>query len=215
MGYKTTRHFFVTVLLSVSLGLALCVRPASAGGGMVLPATARPLGTSLADAAEAFGVFFETGNDLAFLPTTRFQILFVDRTTGTNTFHVKTGTQFFVPVLFANDLPDSSGETLGDFPEDARTVGAYFFSAQQLGGHDIAIEVDGKVTALGPEYAAGPVTIPGAIFELEDFHHVQMGAFLTPLSKGTHIVKIRAILDGEALAGQVFAFEIAYTVIVH
>ena len=215
MEYTTIRHFFVTVLWTGSLGMALCAGPAIAGGGSVLPATAKPLGTSLADAAEAFGVFFEAQNDLAFLPATRFQILFVDRTTGTNTFHVQTGTKFFVPVLFVNDLPDSSGAMRGDFPEDASTVGEYFFSAQQLGGHAIEIEVDGKVTELGPDYAAGPVTIPGALFEVEDFHHVHIGAFLPPLSKGTHMVKIRAIVDGAALEGGVFAFEIAYTVIVH
>jgi hypothetical protein len=211
MSYKTTRQFFVIFLLSASLGIALFAGQADAGGGIVLPATAKPLGQSLADVAEEFGLFFEAQNDLAFLPDTRFQILFVDRSTGTNTFHVKTGTKFFVPVSFVNDLPP----ILGDFPEDSSAVGEYFFSEQQLGGHDIEIEVDGQVTELGPEYAAGPVTIPGAVFGLEDFHHVQIGAFLTPLSKGTHIVKIRAIFDGDALEGGVFEFEIAYTVIVN
>src|SRR5262245_38922515 len=123
MGHKAIRQFFVTFLLSVSLGIALFAGPADAGGGIVLPATAKPLGQSLEDVAEAFGLFFTTNNDLAFLPDTRFQILFVDRSTDTNTFQVKTGTKFFVPVAFVNDRPP----IIGNFPEDSSTVGEYFF----------------------------------------------------------------------------------------
>ena len=37
-------------------------------------------------------------------------------------------------------------------------------------------------------------------------HFIQIGAFLSPLSKGTHTVTIRATLDGAALGGAVFSF---------
>ena len=46
----------------------------------------------------------------------------------------------------------------------------------------------------------------------------EIGAFLTPLSKGTHTVTYRGIFDGDLLApyfpGGVFEFEDTYTVIV-
>jgi hypothetical protein len=44
-------------------------------------------------------------------------------------------------------------------------------------------------------------------------HFIQLGAFLTPLSPGTHTVTIQGIFDGDAL-GFVFSFSATYTVIV-
>ena len=196
-------------LMALAVVVVLVVRPVFADGGHVLPPGAKPSGFTLQDMAGALAYFSTSGNDLAFYPDTPFQILFVDRSTGTNTFHVKAGTRFFVPVAFIDDSPP----ILGDFPADASTVEEYVFGADQLGAHDLEIEVDGRVTSVGPDYVAGPVFAPG-LLDGGGSHLIQIGAFLTPLSKGTHEVAIRGILDGDAVGG-VFAFEVTYTVIVH
>jgi len=63
---------------------------AAAGGGAVLPATARPSGYTLEDMAEELAYFSTSGNDLTYYPDTPFQILY---TGPTNTFSVPTGTR--------------------------------------------------------------------------------------------------------------------------
>lgn len=197
--------------ISSALALALCAAlpmQAFAGGGNVQPPKAKPLHYTLTDMAQAIAYFSVSLNTLP-VPPTPFQILYIS---ATNIFEVKPGTHFFVPIAFITD----SDPILGEFPVDARTSDEYFFDPEQLGGHDFEIEVDGKVTSLSPKYVAGPVSTPG----LPDggSHFIQIGAFLTPLSKGTHTVKIRATFDGALLApyfpGGVYAFEVIYTVIV-
>src|SRR4029078_12270150 len=117
---------------------------------------------------------------------------------------------FFAPVIGVTDGPP----VLGNYPTNAGQTPAYLFSPQQLGIEQAEIEVDGQVTEIGPEYSAGPVSTPG----LADTgsHFVQLGAFLTPLNKGTHTVKVRFFADGAALAifGGSFGFENVYTVVV-
>src|SRR5262249_19044329 len=91
----------------------------------------------------------------------------------------------------------------------------YVFGGTQLGGRDLAIVVDGKVTRLGPAYAAG-VHAPG-LLDGGGSNFIQIGAFLTPLSRGTHTVTIRGTFDGDGLLdlfGSPFSFENTYTVIV-
>ncbi len=193
--------------------VALVSAPAYAGGGNVQPPTAKPSGYALEDMAEELAYFSTSGNNPEFYPDTPFQIL---STSETNVFHVRTGTKFFVPLAFVSD----SEPILGDFPDDSSTakeVQDYFFDKEQLGVRDLAIEVDGKVTPIGRKYLAGPVSTP----DLPDggSHFIQVGAFLTPLSKGTHTVTIRGVFDGDLLipffGDDPFFFEITYTVIVH
>jgi hypothetical protein len=210
-SYIPTRPSGLLKTLS-ALGCAFVVAaslPAYAGGGNVQPATAKPSGYSLTDMAQKIAYFSVSLNNPAAYPDTPFQILYISET---NTFEVETGTQLFVPIAFITD----SDPILGEFPVDARGSDDYFFDHAQLGGHDFEIEVDGKITSIGPKYVAGPVLAPG----LADggSHFIEIGAFLTPLSKGTHTVKIRATFDGDLLApyfpGGIFAFEEVYTVIV-
>src|SRR5438445_172479 len=111
--------------------------------------------------------------------------------TGTNTFTVPTGTTFFVPIAFVDDSPP----IFGDFPADSSAVKAYFFGPDQVGAHDLAIEVDGVSTAIGPDYLAGPVLASG-LLDGGGSHLIQIGVFLTPLSKGSHTITIRGTLDG-------------------
>jgi hypothetical protein len=161
--------------------------------------------------ARLIAYFTTSGNNLSYYPQAPFQILYVNRPTGTNTFSVFPGTMFFLPVAYSDDSPP----ILGDFPTSASAVGNYFFSRAQLGGHDLAIIVDGKVTPIGPAYAAGPVLTPG-LLDGGGSHFTQLGALLTPLPPGTHTVTIRGTFDGAAWApyGGGFSFEITYTVIV-
>jgi hypothetical protein len=187
---------------------ALWARPALADDGPVLPATATPAGYSLADMAAEMAYFSTSGNNSSLYPDTPFQVLYVDSATGTNTFTVRTGTKFFVPLAFIDDSPP----ILGDFPTDPSEAADYVFSPMELGAHDLEIVVDGQATSLGPDYVAGPVFAPG-LLDGGGSHFIQIGAFLTPLAKGTHTVTIQGVLDGDAIGG-VFAFQISYTVIV-
>jgi hypothetical protein len=200
---------------SVVLGFAALILLAGStslvsadGGGNVLPATSTPSGYSLEDMAQAMAYFSTSGNELDLYPDTPFQILYI---TNTNTFTVQTGTRFFVPVAFIDDSPP----ILGNFPTDEDEIPDYVFGGTQLGGHDLAIVVDGKVTTLGPAYAAG-VHAPG-LLDGGGSNFIQIGAFLTALSPGTHTVTIQGTFGGEVildLFGAPFSFVNTYTVIV-
>jgi hypothetical protein len=198
------RRIWIASLAVVALTATLVY----AAGGNVLPATATPAGYSLADMAEEMAYFSTSGNNLDFYPDTPFQILYIS---DTNTFTVKPGTMFFVPVAFIDDSPP----ILGDFPTSAAAIAAYVFGADQLGGHDLQIVVDGKVTTLGPAYAAG-AHAPG-LLDGGGSNFIQIGAFLSPLSPGRHAVTIRGTFDGDVvldLLGGPYSFANSYTVVV-
>ena len=198
------RPTWLTILV-VILCLLAFAPPAFAGGGNVLPATAQAKGYSLAEAAAATA-YFNTGPRtpdtlLAGFP---FQILYVDVNGEPETFYVRPGTMFYVPVVYSDD---TDGQYWA-FPNvnDPQAVAAYYFDPLQLGAESITIEVDGSVTSLGPRYAVGAET-PGGN------NCTVVAAFLTPLSKGTHTVTIHAYLSG-AFIGGVFEFTTSYTVVV-
>jgi hypothetical protein len=210
-GLAMKRFILGLAALALLLGSAGQV---AAGGGKVMPAMARPLGYTLADMAEELAFFDTTGNNLAFYPDTPFQILYADfsNPTGANTFTVKTGTKFFVPLLSIDDSPP----IIGAFPANAADAKKYIFGDTQIGADNVEIEVDGVVTSIGPEYVAGPVVTP-ALPDGGGTHFIQVGAFLSPLSKGTHTVTVRGTFDGDALVaflGSGISFEFTYTVIV-
>ncbi|HEV3448285.1 MAG TPA: hypothetical protein VG099_26845, partial [Gemmataceae bacterium] len=114
---------------------------------------------------------------------------------------------FFVPIFWVDD----SYPIIGDFPDDEDDIPDYIFGRDQLGAHDLQIVVDGKATTLDADYAAG-ATLPN-LLDGNGTHIIQVGAFLTPLSKGTHTVTIQGTLDGEAIGGT-YPIEATYTVIV-
>jgi len=194
-----------TTLIASGAGLTACVN-----GGVVLPPTATPSGFSLDDMAAEMALFSTSGNDLLYYPDTPFQILY---TSATNTFTVPAGTTFFVPVFFVDDSPP----VLGTFPDDADDIAAYVFGADQLGGYDMQIVVDGTATTLGPAYL-GSATVDGAgLLDGGGHNFIQLGGFVTPLSPGEHTVKIIANFDGAvivALFGTGITLEATYTVIV-
>lgn len=180
-----------------------------AGSGQVLPPTATPLGYSLDAMASTVANFSITGNDPAYYPDTPFQILY--RHPG-NSFTVKPGTSFYLKFFFIDDAPP----TLGAFPTDKSGVAEYIFGRDQLGGHDLEIEVDGVVTSISsPGYVGGPVATPNSPDGSTQL--IQIGAFISPLKKGTHTIIARGVFDGQAVLdviGGPFASEITYTVTV-
>ena len=195
-------------------------------GGDVLPAAATSHGFSLTDMTAATALFNTDNNDLSQYPQTPFQILFVDRNTqmftfvdggvvitGTNQFTVPAGTSFYVPVGFVDDSPP----ILGTFPTDPSMVADYIFGQDQVGMKNLQIIVDGRVTPIGSAYAAGPVQTP-PLFDGGGTHIINVGAFLTPLSPGTHTVTIAGEFSGvlvQQASGLAFEqFSLTYTVTV-
>jgi hypothetical protein len=100
-----TRRFLV--VLGVFFGLAIASAGARAeGGGNVLPPSAKPHGSTLADLALTIALFNTSGNNLSYHPNTPFQVRFVS---ATNEFFVAPGTPIYVPVFFADDSPPIVG----------------------------------------------------------------------------------------------------------
>jgi hypothetical protein len=205
---KTIRS--ALVLLTTCFSISLLTRPArAAGGGNVLPPSATPHGWSLDDMAEAVADFSITGNDPAFYPDTPFQIIY--RRAG-NSFTVEPGTYFYVKFFFIDDSPP----VVGEWPADASEASDYIFGRDQLGGHDLEVMVDGKTSSLDDAgYIGGPVETPDSPDGSE--HLIQIGAFLTPMSRGTHHVTIQGVFDGQVALdafGGPFVGHVEYTVTV-
>jgi hypothetical protein len=184
----------------------LAAAPAWAGGGNVLPPTAKAKGYSLAEAAAAtahFNVGPRTPETLP--PGFPFQILYVDAANAT-TFDVRPGTMLYVPVVYSDDT-DSAYWPYPDV-DDPQAVSNYYFDPAQLGAEILEVEVDGRITSLGPRYAVGART-PG--LPSGGNAYTVVAAVLTPLSPGTQLVTIRALLSGAFIGGD-FGFETTYTV---
>lgn len=185
---------------------------ASSTGGDVLPANEAPSGYTLADMVPLMAYFTTSGNKATYYPSTPFQILYVNYHTGTNKFTVAPGTFFFVPVINLDDSPP----IIGSYPASPSGAASYVFSKSQVGAYDIRVVVDGRTTTLGPAYVAGPAYTPG-LLDGGGEHYMQVGAFLSPLSLGTHTVTIGASFDGAAFVatfGGPFSFEFTYQVTV-
>lgn len=192
--------------------------PAHAGGGNILPPTAKPKGYSLSDIAKATA-FFSTSapNDRSkeTEPDVPFQILYTSGDTS-NTFSVRPGTMLYVPIFFADD----SEPIFGNFPSvndpnDPNAVANYFFSREELGAELLQIAIDGKITRIKEDsgYIVG-VEVP-QLADGKGTHYLTAAVFLTPLTKGTHSVTIQGNFTGDALPTPGFAFDITYTVIVN
>lgn len=194
-------------LVVVMAAAVVSVSAPAYASGNVLPAAAQPNGVSRADMAQALAVFTISGNDSAFLPQTPSQVLYGDPSTvafipdgsglvetGTNAFTVHPGTLFFVPVFNVDDSPP----VIGTFPTTNAEAQEYFFDPAGLGGRDFNVVVDGTTTSLGANYVAGPVTTP-PLPDGGGTHIVTLGAFLSPMTPGTHTVTISGGIFGAAL----------------
>lgn len=183
-----------------------------AGGGNVLPPTAQPYGYSLAEAAAATAYFNVGPRTPDTLPAGfPFQILYTLPNENTATFHVRTGTMLYMPLVYS----DANDALLWSFPDvtDARAVSSYYFDPQQLGAEFMEVTVDGQTTSIGPKYAVGALT-PGLPTGVDAYTVVAV--VLGPLTKGTHTVSYRFLFTGAFLAQYniVFPGEGTYTVVV-
>lgn len=209
-AYGTAR---AVCFLVAALATIASTSTAWAGGGEVQPPQAKPRGYSLAQAAEASAAFNAGTRNPNTLPDLPFQVLYLPPGQTENTFVVKPGTSFYVPLEGIDDSPP----ILGDFPADVSNqedVEDYVFDPQELGGSSFTITVDGNITELGPDYVAGVTTEP--LPDGGGTHYIAIAAFLTPLPKGKHTVTIAGAFDGAAFDpfGGGFSYEITYTVIV-
>jgi hypothetical protein len=188
-------------------------------GAGILPPSANPHGYSLADMNGLTATFTASGNQTVYLPKAPFQVLYTDsslvasnpddcttfaplcgltvtdnaRTGFSNTFTVKAGTMFYVPVLNADDSPP----VVGTFPTTSGEAKQYVFDPAQLGARDITIQVDSKPVKLGPEYVAGPATTE-PLPDGGGTHFVTVGVFINPLTPGRHTVRIQGGYFGDA-----------------
>jgi hypothetical protein len=137
-------------------------------------------------------LFTTSGNNPAYLPNTPFQILYV-KSSQPSLFKVEAGTMFYVPLWNADDSPPVAGV----FPTTPIQAKWYFFDPAQLGA-SFRILIDSNTTELGPQYVAGPVTTP-PLLDGGGTHFVTIGAFLYPLSPGTHTVRIQGGLYGKLI----------------
>src|SRR3954471_7983762 len=121
-------HGAMAIVAVSALACALAAPSASAAPGPVMPPTATPHGTSLTDMTRALAAFTASGNTLP-VPETPFEILYIDPPTvaselqgggliitGSNSFTVRTGASFYVPILNADDSPP----VVGMFPTRQR-----------------------------------------------------------------------------------------------
>jgi hypothetical protein len=157
-------------------------------GRGVLPPSATPKGYSLNDMSRLTALFTTSGNDVKYLPKTPFQILYV---APGNSFTVKAGTMFYVPLWNADDSPPVAGV----FPTTPSEARHYWFDADQLGAKGFLIQIDSTTTHLGERYVAGPVTTP-PLLDGGGTHYTTIGAFLNPLTPGVHTVRIEGGLFG-------------------
>jgi hypothetical protein len=171
--------------------------------GNVLPPKSEPKGYSLSYMAKATAAFNVTDHSGPFPNVVNghpFQGLFA---TPSNTFNVSKGTMLYVPVIQLDD----SYPAVGNFPNVANRMAVenYVYSSSQFGLQYANISVDnGKVTSLDHDYLVA-VTLQTP---LTDFippateggkHYMTVAAFLTPLNKGTHTVKISGYATGAAI----------------
>jgi hypothetical protein len=207
--------------LTVAMALAL-VGSAVAGG--ILPPKATPHGYTLADMAQAVALFTTSANDPDFYPDTPFQILFADPDsfefefdgdalvqTGSNTFTVKAGTAFYMPMFNADDSPP----VLGNFPTTRRGAVDYIFDASQLGLENAEVVIDGESIDIGPGYVVGPIETP-PLNDGGGTHIITVGVFLPPLPVGTHTVSFSLQVTGDLINQgfglSAFGGEFTYTV---
>lgn len=130
-----------------------------------------------------------------------------------NTFLVQPDTMLYVPIFLVTDSLDIAG----NFPpnvDDPKAIEKYIFNKKELGAQSLEIEVDGRITSIKKNsgYLVGVTVSPLA--DGNGNHYITAAVFLTPFTKGTHTVTIRAKFTGDAVGG-LFEFEFPYTVTVN
>ena len=160
---------------------------------IVLPALAKPLGTSLTDAASITAAF-NTTDHCGEPPDLPMQMLYPCGS-GPHLFEVRQGTYFYVPILYV----DNSPPVLGQFPEvsERTALQNYIYSQAQVGVVYAMIEVDGWHYLLTKNYLVGLDVPP--LPDGGGTRYATVAAFLKPLAVGTHTIEINALATGKNL----------------
>ena len=159
-GSRKTGQILATILLSACLPTLTPLAMAE-GGGNVQPGTAKPHGYSLDQMAGLMALFNSSQNNPTYYPQTPFQILYVPFQnpqnptstlitcsqpagspgilfSGGNTFVVRPGTPFFVPLQSFDDSP----AFLAPFPKDKGQVADYVFGPDNYGAKNFQVKVE-------------------------------------------------------------------------
>lgn len=190
-----------------------------ADNGSVLPPTAAPQGYSLDTMLRELAQFQASFNNEQYYPQTPFQILYIAkqhvtpvmcpgggkgvRFIGTSRFVVHEGTQFFMPVAYADNTVEENAPSIpAPFPTTLAGAVEYFFGPAGYGGRDFQIVVDGQATAIGPGYLAGPATFSPTLVNGATAA-IQLGAFVSPLSEENHRISLTGGYFGTGFTGAV------------
>lgn len=180
--------------LGVVTMLTMCAT--AAPGGKNATGTVQPPDRNLLTQAARVTADFNVGGGAA--PNVRYEIL----ASGAGDYTATPQTSFYVPVFFADDAPPLA---VPGFPTNLKSADAttdYLIDAIDdfAGVNDVVatyIEVDGSVTVLGNPYTVG---VDSSALPDGGSHYIVSGAFLSPLTSGTHTIGIGAILsDGTQL----------------
>ena len=160
---------------------------------IVLPAQAKPLGYSLADAASITAAF-NTTDHCGEPPDLPLQMLYPCGS-GAHLFEVQQGTYFYVPIFYVDDSPP----VIGHFPDISIRTGLqnYMYSQNQVGVVFAMIEVDGWHYVLTKNYLVGVDVSP--LPDGGGTRYATVAAFLKPLSVGTHTIEVEALATGRDL----------------
>lgn len=160
---------------------------------IVLSAQAKPMGTSLTDAASITAAFNTTDHS-GDPPDLPLQMLYPCGS-GPHHFEVQQGTYFYVPVLYVDDSPP----VIGHFPDISIRAGLqnYVYSQNQVGVVFAMIEVDGWHYLLTKNYLVG-VDVP-PLPDGGGTRYATVAAFLKPLTVGTHTIEVEALATGRDL----------------
>jgi hypothetical protein len=97
-----------------------------------------------------------------------------------------------MPLIGVDDSPPFPSNLL-TFPTTPEEALHFFFDV--LGAQNCVITVDGRSTAVGPEFLAGPVTTQ-PLPDGGGTHIISLAVFLTPMSVGLHTVSFSGQLEG-------------------
>jgi len=158
-----------------------------------LPAQAKPLGYSMADAASITAAF-NTTDHCGEPPDLPLQMLYPCGS-GPYLFEVQQGTYFYVPVLYVDDSPP----VIGHFPDISIRAGLqnYMYSQNQVGVVFAMIEVDGWHYLLTKNHLVG-VDVP-PLPDGGGTRYATVAAFIKPLTVGTHTIQIESLATGRDL----------------
>jgi hypothetical protein len=97
-------------------------------------------------------------------------------------------------VINADDSPPFPSP----YPSNHHDAVLYMFDHQYYYGPNFQVTIDGHATTVGSQYVAGPVTT-SPLPDGGGTHIITLGAFVRPLTPGTHTVSISGAVSGDGV----------------